>query len=83
MDRASDRERRYFERIGAANRALAAGGPPATLAEAFDRLERMAEQLGPLARPGVEEPGDGDLGSHLAFLERLRAVGRERSLGPR
>ena len=82
MERASDRERRYFERIGAANRATG-GGPPATLAEAFDRLERMAEQLGPLARPGVEEPGDGDLGSHLAFLERLRAVGRERPPGPR
>ena len=83
MERASDRERRYFERIGAANRATAGGGPPATLAEAFDRLERMAEQLGPLTRPGVEEPGDGDLGSHLGFLERLRTVGRERPPAPR
>ena len=76
MDRASSEDRRYFHRVAAANRHLAEVEPPATLAEMFDRLERTAEQLGPLARSGVEDsdpPGD-DLGSHLAFLERLHAV---------
>ena len=76
MDRASPEDRRYFQRVAAANRHLAEVEPPATLAEMFDRLERTAEQLGPLAWPGVENPdpqGD-DLGSNLAFLERLHAV---------
>lgn len=74
MDRASREERRYFRRIADANARLDDGGPPASLAETFDRPEAMERRLHPLGRAGIGGPHDGDLDSHLAFLERLRTV---------
>jgi hypothetical protein len=41
----------------------------------FDRLEEMRRSLGPLAIPGVVASDDeGDLASHLAYLERCRRI---------
>ena len=74
MNRASREERRYFRRVAATNARLDDGGPPASLAEMFDRLEAMERRLHHLGRAGIGGPHDGDLESHLAFLERLRTV---------
>lgn len=75
MARASREERDYFERIGRANAVINDESAPASLAEMFDRLDEIRRLHGALARPGVAGPDDGDWASHLAFLERLRAVG--------
>jgi hypothetical protein len=73
---ASRSEREYFARVGSANRALGGESVPGSLAEMFDRLERIRRASGALARPGVPETGEGDWPSHLAFLERIRSIGR-------
>ena len=74
MHRASPRERDHFRRVAAANGRLEDAAPPGSLAEVFDRLDRMEERLGALAEAGVDGPDDGDLASHLAYLERLRRI---------
>jgi len=74
MNRASAQERRYFNRVAAANSRLDDGRPPASLAEMFDRLEDMDRRLRHLGRPGADGAGHGDLESHLAILARLRAI---------
>ena len=74
MKRASAQERRYFRRIAAANFRLDDGGPPASLAEMFDRLEDMQRRQGPLGGAGTGGPHSGDLESHLAYLARLRSI---------
>lgn len=74
MNRASREERQYFRRVAVASSRLDDDGPPASLAEAFDRLEAMERRLHHLGRAGVDGPHGGDLDSHLAFLERLRTV---------
>jgi hypothetical protein len=74
--RATAADRAYFEKIAQQNRALEEDDIPASLAEMFDRLERMRRSHGDLATPGVAGPGDGDLPSHLAFLERSKEIGR-------
>lgn len=74
---ASRSERDYFARVDAANRALDGDSVPSSLAEMFDRLEQIRNACGALARAGLEEhAGEGDWPSHLAFLERIRAIGR-------
>jgi hypothetical protein len=73
---ASRSERKYFERVGAANRALGGESVPGSLAEMFERMERIRSAGGTLARPGIREVGEGDWPSHLAFLERIRTTGR-------
>jgi hypothetical protein len=76
MAPASRSEREYFERVGAANRTLAGEGVPGSLAEMFDRLDEIRRTCAPLAEPGVRGDADGDWASHLAFLERIRNLGR-------
>jgi hypothetical protein len=76
MARASSTEREYFARIGRQNRALEDETPPASLAEMFDRLERIRRSHGSLAEPGAAGGDEGDLPGHLAFLERMRTVKR-------
>ena len=76
MTPASRSEREYFARVGSANRALGGDSVPGSLAEMFDRLERIRCAGGALAEPGVRETGEGDWPSHLAFLDRIRTTGR-------
>jgi hypothetical protein len=76
MPPASRSEREYFARVGSANRALGGESVPGSLAEMFDRLEQIRCASGALARPGLQEAGEGDWPSHLAFLERIRTTGR-------
>lgn len=78
MGRASAEDRSYFERIAMANGRLEESAVPSSLAEMFDRLERARRILGPLARPGVDADDEGDMGAHLAFLEKVQ---RARSRG--
>jgi hypothetical protein len=42
----------------------------------FDRLERIHSALGALSEPGIAGSDDGDLASHLAFLERSKEIRR-------
>ena len=82
MRRVSAEELDYFERITRQNRALPEDEVPSSLAEMFDRLERIRERCGSLSSPGVDGGGEGDLHSHLAFLERqarIRRRGAERA----
>jgi hypothetical protein len=81
MSRASSSERAYFARVARQSAALDDEAPPASLAEMFDRLERVRRALGDLARPGAAEAGDADLEGHRAFLAKLRArrVGTRRA----
>lgn len=74
MSTASANEKDYFRRIASQNQALSQDQLPASLAEMFERLALMKSQLGPLAEPGKSGPTDGDLASHLAYLERLRSI---------
>ncbi len=74
MKRASPSDLRYFERIARLNRSLPGDPPPISLAEMFDRLERLERQLGSFVRPGHPGAGDGDLDSHITFLQRLRSI---------
>lgn len=74
MSTASAKEKDYFRRVAALNRALTGEQPPDSLAEAFERLDLLRLQLGPLAEPGKSGPADGDLESHLAYLNRLRSI---------
>jgi hypothetical protein len=76
MARASRSDQDYFARVGSANRALGGEGVPGSLAEMFDRLEEIRRTCGALAEPGVRGAGEGDWPSHLAFLERIRTLGR-------
>ena len=73
---ASKSERNYFERVGAANRALGGESVPGSLAEMFERMEQIRRAGGALAEPGIPDAGDGDWPSHLAFLDRIRTTGR-------
>lgn len=77
MSRASAEDREYFARVARQSRAIADEQPPASLAEMLDRLEAIRKAHGELARPGVEAEGDGDLPSHLALLEHMKAVSRD------
>jgi hypothetical protein len=74
MTKATASDRDYFRRIGRANRELSSSPPPASLAEMFERLESAARQLGSLAAPGRVGSSDGDLSSHLAYLDQIRSV---------
>jgi len=75
MARATASDRAYFERVRQQNDQLAEPAVPASLAEMFERLEAIRRIHGPLAEPGIAGGGDGDLASHLAYLERLRRIG--------
>ena len=81
MARASSADRDYFARIARQNREIQDERVPASLAEMFDRLERIRRSLGALAWPGAEGADEGDLPGHLAFLERQRTVGRRGAHG--
>jgi hypothetical protein len=72
--RASKADRAYFARIARGNRAIVDERPPNSLDEMLDRLERIRRDLGAMARPGITADGDGDLASHLAFLERQHRI---------
>lgn len=74
MVRASRSDRAYFERVARQNERLVDLPPPTSLAEMFDRLETIRRTHGALARAGLAG-GEGDLGSHLAYLERVRRIG--------
>ena len=82
MPRASSADRAYFERIAQRNRSLEEDPVPTSLAEMFDRLEQIRRTHGALASPGIPGPDDGDLASHLAFLQRLREIERGGADGP-
>jgi len=65
-------EKAYFARIAEQNRSLTEL-PPVSLQESFDRLEQTAVLLGGLIDP--QQPNsEGDLASHLSFLQRLRSL---------
>jgi hypothetical protein len=73
--RASEADRAHMRKIGEAKRALAREAlPPGSLREMFERMEQIARWHGELAKPGVAGDDDGDLASHLAYLERRRAL---------
>lgn len=76
--RATSDDHAYFRRVAVANARLEDDGPPASLDEMFERLERMEHRLGALGRAAVGADAgsidDGDLASHLAYLERLRRI---------
>jgi hypothetical protein len=72
--RATSSDRAYFERVAAQNDSLSAEAAPVSLAEMFDRIEQMRRTLGALANPGLTGSDDGDLASHLAFLERIKEI---------
>jgi hypothetical protein len=73
--RASEADRAHMRKIGEAKRTLARESkPPASLSEMFERMEQIARWHGALAKPGVDG-GDGDLDSHLAYLERRKTLG--------
>ncbi len=72
--RASTADRAYFQRIARQNPSLSQDAPPTSLAEMFDRLEQIVHTLGALAESGIAGSGDGDLASHLAFLERSKEI---------
>jgi len=76
MDRVSREDRAYFERIARQNASLPEDLPPASLAEMFDRLERIRRIHGSLAHPGAADADDGDLASHLALLRRGKQIAR-------
>jgi len=76
MARASQADREYFARVARQSRALEQESAPASLAEMFDRLDRIRQTLGSLARPGLPEDEEGDLASHLARIARMRTVRR-------
>lgn len=76
MARPSSADREYFERVARQNDALADESVPASLAEMFDRLERIRRVHGALAQPSAAGDDEGDLPGHLAFLERIRSVKR-------
>jgi hypothetical protein len=83
MDRATPAERDYFERLGRHSRAFAAADnrPPRSLQESFDGLAGMRHSHGALADAGAADPdARGDLDSHLAFLEPIRAVLKRRGI---
>ncbi len=84
--RATTSERAYFDRIAEQNRSLSGDEVPGSLAEMFDRIEEIRRTLGALANPGIAGSDDGDLPSHLAFLERSKEIRRraaERAQGAR
>ncbi|MCC5873786.1 MAG: hypothetical protein JJU22_15395 [Gammaproteobacteria bacterium] len=72
MDTEADKDRAYFARIARAAAGLQWDAPPSSLAEMFERMERIRELHGGLAEAGVDMDPDGDLASHQAFLARLR-----------
>ena len=72
--RATPEDHAYFHHVAAANARLDDHRPPASLDEMFERLERMERCLGGLGRAGVTGSDDGDLASHLAYIERLRSI---------
>jgi hypothetical protein len=74
MSSASQEDHAYFARVREQSKRLESESVPQTLAEMFDRLERIRAAHGQLAQPGMaaREPADGDLPSHLAYLHRLR-----------
>ena len=74
MARASASDRAYFDRVARQNASLKDDGVPASLAEMFDRLERIRSDLGALATPGRDAHDEGDLAAHLAFYERWRRI---------
>ena len=74
MNRATPDEHAYFHRVAAANARLDHDRPPASLDEMFERLERMERRLGGLGKAGIAGSDDGDLASHLAYIERLRSI---------
>jgi hypothetical protein len=72
--RVSDADRAHMRKLGEAKRALAREAqPPADLREMLARMEQIARWHGELATPGSADD-DGDLASHLAHLERRRAL---------
>jgi predicted ArsR family transcriptional regulator len=74
-ERASVAEREYFQRVAAASAALADESPPASLAETFERLERIRVELGVLAEAGVDGEDEDELRSHLRLYELARLRG--------
>jgi hypothetical protein len=74
MRKASQADRECFARVALANLAFEGEAPPASLEEAFDRLEHIRRSLGPPAKPGVPGDDEGDLEGHLRFLARQREV---------
>lgn len=74
MERASPSDRDYFRRIAASNRQLPSAQLPSSLAEMFERLEVLKQQLGQLANAGQSDCDDGDIKSHLEYLKRLRSI---------
>ena len=74
MTKATASDRDYFRRVGRSNREVSRSPPPASLAEMFERLETAARQLGSPAAPEQGLSSEGDLSSHLAYLDQIHSV---------
>lgn len=72
METEADQDRAYFARIARAAAGLQWDTPPNSLAEMFERMQRIRDLHGELAEAGLDMDSDGDLASHKAFLARLR-----------
>jgi hypothetical protein len=73
--RATDTEKAYWKKVGAANALLESESAPATsMEEVFERMESIRRRLGSLAAPGL--PPDDDLA--IAENLKIRARFRER-----
>ena len=79
MKRASSSEQSYFHRIARQNRHLPVDRPPESLAEMFERMERLRQQMGELAEAARADTEAGDLKAHLNYLKRLRIVDHSHS----
>lgn len=67
--RATDTERAYWEKVGAAN-ALLESTPALSMAEVFEKMDGIPRRLGTLADPGLVPDDD------LAIAENLRIRAR-------
>ena len=74
MNSPTDQERAYLDRIRRASATLEDAAPPESLQEAFARFAALTELHQRMAAGAPDDSGDGDLASHLAFLERLRSL---------
>lgn len=76
--RATDTEKAYWEKVGAASALLESESAPAmSMQEVFERMESIRRRLGSLADPGLA-PDDDDLAIADNLKIRARLLQRER-----
>lgn len=76
-ERATDTEKAYWRKVGAANALLESESTPArSMQEVFERMESIRRRLGSLAIPGL--PPDDDLAIAENLKIRARFLQKER-----